>query len=381
MEFEFDKEMDALLRQAAQGETALENSKFKIQDSKSPHLDADEISLFAENVLPEKSRQGAVAHFADCGRCRKILSDLISQNPENEIVFAGQTKVFAPTIPWYRKLFAFPNIAYTMGALALVFSGLVAFILLQSVENSKNSEVSQISERQLNGKGMSSDGDSMIVEKQNSTAMMSNSMSNASSMSNSAAASSSNAMMSNAPTKSAARSSNANLLSNTSTAANKSSVSTNESPKDEPRSEDKITQKAVTDLPLNGRTARNLPEQERDKKEAKTDAETSDAAKSLAPQPKPEQLAVAGNQIMSDAPSAKTRKNSRENIETTNAGGKTFQRQNNVWIDSAYKNQATTNITRGTREFKKLDSGLRSIAGNLGGIVIIVWKDKAYRIQ
>lgn len=69
------------------------------------------------------------------------------------------------------------------------------------------------------------------------------------------------------------------------------------------------------------------------------------------------------------------------NAETTSVGGKTFNRSNNTWVDAAYKGQATTNITRGTSEYKKLDADLRRIAENLGGTVIIVRKDKAYRIE
>ncbi len=379
---EFDKEIDALLRQAAQSETAVAGNNQQPSIG-NPHLDADEISLFAENALPKKMRENAVAHFADCDRCRKILSDLISQNPASEIVSAKQVEVFVSVIPWYRKLFAFPSLAYTMGALVLVFSGFVAFTVLQSVDNSKNSEVAQVSERPIGGQGISSDGDSVTVEKQSSGAMMSNSMSNASSMSNSTATSSSNAMMSNASPKSAAQNSKASSVSNSPTITNKSIVSANDSPKDKPRSEDEITQKAVTELPLNGRMAKSLLEQkqERDKKDDKNDAAATDATKSPASQPKPEQLAVTGNRMMADTSSARARKNSRTNTETTSVGGKTFQRQNNSWVDSAYKNQSTTNITRGTNEFNKLDSGLRVIAGNLGGTVIVVWKDKAYRIQ
>ncbi len=51
------------------------------------------------------------------------------------------------------------------------------------------------------------------------------------------------------------------------------------------------------------------------------------------------------------------------------------------WIDSTYKGQSTTNISRGTNEYKKLDFGLRSIVENLGGTVIVVWKEKVYRVQ
>ena len=100
---EFDKEMDSLLRQAAQSGTFV---------SKTPetHVDADEISLFAENVLPAKSRTRVMEHLADCERCRKILSNVIALNSEaeSENVHASEkadviSKV-AP-IPWYKKLF------------------------------------------------------------------------------------------------------------------------------------------------------------------------------------------------------------------------------------------------------------------------------------
>jgi len=70
-----------------------------------------------------------------------------------------------------------------------------------------------------------------------------------------------------------------------------------------------------------------------------------------------------------------------KSIETTTVGGKTFKRTNNAWYDSAYKGQPTINITRGTKEYKKLDSDLRGIVENLGGTVVLVWKEKAYRIQ
>ena len=67
--------------------------------------------------------------------------------------------------------------------------------------------------------------------------------------------------------------------------------------------------------------------------------------------------------------------------EDRRIGEKTFTRKNGVWYDANYNGQATTNILRGSDDYKKLDSGLRSIIGNLSGTVVIVWKNKAYRIQ
>ncbi|MCU1287772.1 MAG: hypothetical protein JWN60_1, partial [Acidobacteria bacterium] len=69
------------------------------------------------------------------------------------------------------------------------------------------------------------------------------------------------------------------------------------------------------------------------------------------------------------------------NESSRQTGGKTFSRRENAWYDSAYKGQSTTNVSRGSGDYKKLDSGLRSIADSLGGTVVVVWKGRAYRIQ
>ena len=52
------------------------------------------------------------------------------------------------------------------------------------------------------------------------------------------------------------------------------------------------------------------------------------------------------------------------------------------WIDQKFKSSmAMKSISRGSDEFQALDSGLRSIAQQLGGQVIVVWKGHAYLIK
>jgi hypothetical protein len=63
------------------------------------------------------------------------------------------------------------------------------------------------------------------------------------------------------------------------------------------------------------------------------------------------------------------------------AGDKRFTHRNGIWYDAAYHGQALKTIRRGSDEFKKLDAGLREIANSMGGTVVVVWKEKAYRIQ
>ena len=68
--------------------------------------------------------------------------------------------------------------------------------------------------------------------------------------------------------------------------------------------------------------------------------------------------------------------------ETRSAGGRKFRRQGNGWVDTKFKSSMPVkSIARGSSEFNELDSGLRSIAQQLSGQVIVVWKNKAYLIK
>lgn len=375
MELNFDKEIDALLRQSAQES----ESVFAAANPQSPHLDADEISAFAANVLPEKTRGAYTAHLADCDRCRGILSNLIAldSEPESEIVQVEEKEIVAPPVPWYRKFFAFPNLAYSLGALVLVFSGIAAFTVLQNVSTSRNAEVSQLSDKQPNGKGMSSDGDEMPAESYSSNSAMS---SNSASMNTSTSrpTSAANSMMPAAP--SAMANANAAVMrdgddENLKPAAKP--VEPRKEPVDLAETEDSV---AGASLP---KEKNQLDEADRQKQAAPTPAtqnQTNLPLDSRRVQSAPSAALRAENK---DKKLEESKSDSPAKIAepTTTVGGKTFKRANNVWVDSAYRGQATTNITRGTKEYKKLDSGLRVIAENLGGTVVIVWKERAYRIQ
>ncbi len=68
--------------------------------------------------------------------------------------------------------------------------------------------------------------------------------------------------------------------------------------------------------------------------------------------------------------------------ETRSVGGHKFRKQGASWIDLKFKTSMSLHtITRGSDEFSSLDSGLRSIASQLSGEIIVVWKNKAYRIR
>lgn len=377
MELDFDKEIDALLRQTARSGDFVSNQT-------AMHLDADEISAFAENALPEKTRQQYLAHLADCDKCRKNLSNLIALNAEqeSEIIHAAEEKQFAAVVPvpWYRKIFAVPNLAYTLGALVLVFSGLAIFTVLQNVGDSRNAEVSQTYEKQPNGKGMSSDGDALP----SSEAYSSNMISNAASMNLAGnTMSASNQAMPSVPMMANSNMAATNREAEKDLKADSRADKSLTEPLDLAKTENSTIAGAPVPPPPPAKENNYSVDGEEQKQQPAATTLSQKQAESL-PKPKSVQLAPSGAMRRAEGKNkklAESEDDAQSRRETTGVGGKNFRRENNAWVDSAYRGQATTNISRGTKEYKKLDSGLRGIVENLGGTVIVVWKEKAYRIQ
>ncbi len=143
MELEFDKEINAILRKAG-GSGNVRNAT-----AAAPHLDADTIAAFAENALPDKAKRPLLEHFADCDRCRKMLSQSILLNSEADATAASSvvsTPVAEAVAPWYQKLFKTSNLAFAMGGLVLVFSGVLGYLVLQNKGDIRSAQISQVNE-------------------------------------------------------------------------------------------------------------------------------------------------------------------------------------------------------------------------------------------
>ena len=72
-------------------------------------------------------------------------------------------------------------------------------------------------------------------------------------------------------------------------------------------------------------------------------------------------------------------------VETRTVSGRRFVREANTWVDAAYDSSRTPiKVARGSEQFRALvadEPDLRVIAERLSGVVIVVWKNRAYRIQ
>ena len=388
MELEFDNEIDALLRKARDGRGVLVGDTMKL------HLDADEISAFAENAVPNAAKLAYVAHFADCDGCRRTLSSIILLNSEAGTETAPA--VAAPSAsalpaPWYRKLFLFPNLAYVMGSLVILFGGFLAVsILLSPGEKDVSSDYLQISQEEPAASGPNAGSEVMSYNTNSSVANSTNSTANT--MKANSAGSASNLADTRTPL-------------NTAKPTPESAAST-----------DVASAPTANGFVLDGvATTAAPPAPAKDQPVIladKNDVGKTEAQRSLPPKESERQmLELKGRRVMPPAAGGPSKKmkavrreeqnestitdssvmnesDSRANSSATSlaagrkqVSGRSFELKQGVWYDSAYRGQATINIRRGSDDFKKLNSVLRSIGESLNGTVIVVWNERAYRIQ
>lgn len=380
MDREFDKEIDALLRGSGGGDIGV---------SVGEHIDADAAALFAENLLPGPARATHVLHFAECARCRKLLSGVIAMNSEA----AEHAVLAAPVVaeaagPWYRQLFTMPGLAYVMGGLILVFGGFLALQVLQN--KGSQSAVSDVS--RVTGSEPSAGGPNLGPETFSAPSAPSNAGSiNGNASTNSAANTSTGFANTNsaAANMAAVRAANTEVpqteeakkvqLDGVTADADKSPTSqpappppaaaakppTAEKPGDDRRDAPGLKEK--NEAAASDSVAKLSAETQTMKDEGRANG----PAKSIAG-PSRNQQRQFPNSIGSASNSA---------AAVRKVAGKTFEYNDGVWYDAAYRGRPTVNIRRGTEDFRKLDDGLRSIANAITGTVVVVWKEKSYRID
>ena len=368
---EFDKEIDALLRQAARGGENISGGS---------HLDADEINAFAEDVLPAQARLRAVRHLADCSRCRKVLSNTVDFNTArlSEITPAVETQTII--VPWYKRVFAFPQAAYAMGLTALVFAGIVFFIASQNLMQNNSSEIAQIDEK-----------------SQIANSVFNGANTNSASL-NSAAYANSNSALTILPNSQTKNNSPAVSVNSNVTATDKNSEPAKPAlktaaPPDKPElAESENSAGALPAAKNDNYTADGTATDSVSERQAELRNPASQAQSSTAPPPAAsiQSLPINGRntqamRAMRNKAEVKDEnsiaKEANKTSETKNIGGKNFRRTGGIWYDAQYKGQKIINIARGSSDYQKLDDNLRSIADQLGGVVIIVTENKAYRIQ
>jgi len=356
MQTDIDKTMDAILRRARE-------TGFSDGPAADAHLDADELSLFAENLSPPRTRVHQVEHLANCRSCRSELAQLIQLDADAaEDAMPVSETVAAPAVsdtgPWYRRLMLFPNLAYVMGGLVLVFGGLLAVSVYQSNLTNEVSYSTDKAMPEMPSAANTSSNAGLPADGGGGGGISGDHLEDDLQTANSAA--------------------DAMTNSNASTSGQTS-------PKRELKKDDSLAadESAAPTMPtVSGTSPRPYIEQEsRDEQAADTVA-----AAPPAPSGGDEGKKMSANDRMAarsaerSAPKVQALPN--KEAESRTVAGRTFTRKQGVWYDPRYNGGPTVNVRRGTSDYGRIAEGVKRIAEQLSGTAVIVGENgKAYRIS
>lgn len=376
------------------------------------HLDADELSAFAEGSLPAAARSQYVSHLANCGDCRKLASQLAIASGS-----AAQAQVPASESveqrSWWQKLtlvLAPSGLRYAAFALVLVAVVGVAFVVWRQPRRANSDLVARNEPNPNQPPALAPAANTDSLTDRQPNAPEQNALAQATPGSK-VDAKPAEVTSVNPPPPPAKTEADVVTASNPTVA---------DRPTEQPRAESspsyapqpgeyRVDSRSREQQNIPGLTAGGPRRNETFEKYKTVDRVASvdiakprdeDRGRAAATQPKGESkqeeaeraresTAPAAPRRSMDDKRAATRKadaaesgKDEEAPQMRSVGGRKFQRQGNAWVDVKFKSSMSVkNVARASDDFASLDSGLRSIAQQLGGEVVVVWKGKAYRIR
>lgn len=392
-------EIDSLLRNLAGRERSLPAELSGGQlSATSAHLDADELSAYAEGALPPSTRARYTAHVADCDDCRRIVAQLsIAAGPLLDESRARQDSAISGWRQFLAALFTSASLRYAMPALALVV--VAAFALIAWRQQREASLVAR--NRQSESSNATRPASDMAKENPGSVAHppSERDQTNARPQSSPAATLADKVSANDKKTAAGA------LPDSSRAASPKEADSSKESKeKDAPRNEVAAVSQpsyapelaaAPPPKPTVSTVAKAPAKVADDKVETKDSiaarrgSEKSPSVSGAATENVPVASNQAARQKTKALPAGRAAANRRADeeggSETRTVSGRRFQRRNGAWVDTAYKSSlSTTSIARGSEQYRALISdepGIDAVAKQLSGEVILVWKGRAYRIR
>ncbi|HEY0762929.1 MAG TPA: hypothetical protein VGD61_11220 [Pyrinomonadaceae bacterium] len=388
MKQETNNEMDLLLRRLG-----------RQQDVFAPdaegHLDADELNAYAENALPATARLRYTDHLAECGRCRELVVQL---SAAAGVVAGDQTiKVGAPSglKAFLASLFSPMVLRYAVPALGLVVVAVIGFAVLR-----RNAPGEYVSQRQVASPtaGAQTEAGKDQSGVTYSLAKPTDSVTDKGMTSQDAPHNSANPAPGSTPVgrEENARSAKApaEQVAADSTASQPASAAAPPTPA------------AKVDALSDERKQKNEDEARKQEAEvtvgskevSKRDFEMDKSANKKAEEPaaaraRPAKSAVGGFAVTQGAGVASTTQQREQagkddkdaSSETRSVAGRNFRKQRGVWTDTAYNGSKENMIvTRGSEGYRGLiadEPAIKTIADQLDGEIIVVWKGRIYRIR
>jgi hypothetical protein len=405
-----NNEVDLLLRSLAKGrdESAFATGPASAGGNGAfpDHLDADELNSYAEGVVPVAARARYTEHLADCEACRRIVIDLSqAAGAVNRVEVPSQQ-----TGPgFWQKLAAILSPAVLRYAVpAVLLTAVLGVGLLALRQERGNGPIAQNAAPVAHNQqqpGVAASSDQQLKQAQTPEGNLgtappaSVAKAGASPIVNESVASKTDRLEKAADAPAPDLSSG--VFGGMKTAAKDGTLpgKAGEVAQSQPYA---LEPKAAAPPPATATVQTENDEVTRNAKEVQAKREDEERGRDLFRNQSnvdhgPNRGAASRNAAPQDArrsggfgvsgPNAddKKAKAKPSEVETQYVSGRRFAREGNAWVDTAYEApRATTNVKRGSDQFRALvadEPGLGAIADQLKGVVIVVWKNRAYRIQ
>ena len=383
-------------------------------------MDADEMSAYAEGVLPEAARSRYIAHLADCDACRKIVVDLTLASGVVAVERAGGVAAEASTSTswreWLAALFSPPVLRYGVPALALLAVIVVAFVATRTQRErqftARNETVANQGSAAANAANSNLSAqttDTIAENRQNNNEITIDEKQQAASSNTAATTTTAPAPVQTGPATQ--DSPTAPQAGASKTTDQTPGVATREQSQPEvlARKDDATSEPSPPPPPAATPAPRIEGGRDKQGAQKKSGEERDEEKGANQPRPSAPATATAENEVAEDRNTASksegmTGKTNRARrpvfgaaktatpnteapkeraAETRQVAGRQFRRQGNAWVDTAYKSsRSLTNVARGSEQYRALvadEPGLRTVAEQLGGEVVVVWKSRAYR--
>jgi hypothetical protein len=386
---EVDLLLRALARERASAVRQSGSDDGEAESISSDHLDADELNSYAEGVAPDSARVRYSEHLADCAACRNIVVGLTqAAGVANRFEAPEQTRGAGF---WHRLgEFLSPRVlGYAIPALVLTAVIGIGFVALKQREGSQlvaqnegQSAAPAVAQNKADSGFSSSAQPQATVQNgiQSGTTPELRGEKAALEREKTQAGEEllkPDSNVAKAPAKDAGQ------------AGNIGSVSESRPYAPEPKAAAAPPARVLDDeksMELAKEAPAKREDQPRDQDEGarvqSDDVHGPNRSRSNTPQVASQRGAgIASGR----GPSGMDKSKKAGEVETRSVMGRTFTREGDAWVDTAYDySRATVRVGRGSDQFRALvadEPAIRTIAAQLDGVVIVVWKNRAYRIQ
>lgn len=388
MKQETNNEMDLLLRRLSRRQEVPTSDGDSRSDA--DHLDADELSSYAENALPAAARARYTEHLAECSRCRELVVQLSASVPVVAVRETVTAAVPAGLRKFLASFFSPMVLRYAVPALALMVVAAIGFVVLRKDQNggsvaqlndsaptaAKSVQAEQQFQTDKSGFQSPEPADSQSQTAKRADVNTSRDAQTAATPDAAGAVAAGRVDPNAAPP---VQKTQGTVVNEPPPAAPKPSTV------DEMRveAEGKKPEESVRVTP-GAELARQRADNAVEEQKKAEDLRAARSAKSKASTASP-QAAGTGNSSFSIAQERDKDVKDLEDGVIRSVAGRRFRKRSGVWVDTAYNSGSTiVNVTRGSEQYRALiadEPEIKKIADELEGSILLVWKGSTYRIR